>query len=77
MHDIDWMAKFPASFDTFLTKKINLSSCPPIKYFALQISITWPVYRNINDKQSSLGVGLKGIYISSVSSEWYTHELKT
>ena len=36
-----------------------------------------PVYRNVNDKETSLGISLKGIYISSVSSEWHSHEPKT
>ena len=30
---------------------------------------TWSVSRNVNDEESSLGIGLKGIYISSVSSK--------
>ena len=38
-----------------------------MKYFGLPISVTWTVYRNV--EESSLGIGLKGMYISSVSSE--------
>ena len=30
--------------------------------------VTWPVYRNVNDEESSLGVGLKGICICFVKS---------
>ena len=47
----------------------SLSYLPWIKYFGLQVSVTWLVYRNINDKESSLGISHKGICISSVSWE--------
>ena len=46
-----------------------LSYLPITKYFGLMISVTWPVYRNVNDGESSLGIDLKGMDISSVSSE--------
>ena len=35
------------------------------------MSVTWPVCRNVNAEESSLGVGLKRIYIFSVSLEWH------
>ena len=62
---------------TFLAEYVQLILLPRIKNFSLPISVTWPVYRNVKDEESSLGIGLKGIYISSVSSEWHAHELKT
>ena len=40
-----------------------------IKHFGQPVSVTWPVYRNVNDEESSFGIGLKGMNISSVSSE--------
>ena len=43
-----------------------LSYLPRIKYFGLPFSVKWPVYRNFNDEESSLSIGLKLIYISSV-----------
>ena len=55
--------------NTFLTKRIQLSYLPWIKYFGLPVSVTWPVYRNVKDEDSSLGIGLKGMYTSSVSLE--------
>ena len=33
------------------------------------IIITWPMYRNVSDEESSLGIDLNGMYISSVSWE--------
>ena len=48
---------------------IQLSCLPRVKYFGLSIPVTLPVYRNVNDVVSSLGIGLRGMYISSVSSE--------
>ena len=66
------MQKFPQScspiINSFLTKWIQLCGLPRVKYFDLPMSVTSPVYRNVNDEESSLGVGLKGIDIS-VSSE--------
>ena len=46
----------------------------------MPISVTWPIYRNVNDEdyeESSLGISLRGMYISSVSLEWRSHEQKT
>ena len=40
-----------------------------IKYFGMPISVTRPIYRNINNEESSLGIGLKRMYISSVCSD--------
>ena len=54
--------------NSFLTRKIPVSYFPCIKYVGLAISVTCPVYRHINDEASSFGIGLKGMYISSVSS---------
>ena len=45
--------------NTFLTKSIQPSCLPRIKYFGLPIPVTWPVYRNVNDAEPSHGVGLK------------------
>ena len=39
--------------------------------------MTWPVHRSVKDQQSSFGVGLKKIHISSVSWESRSHEPKT
>ena len=55
--------------NTFLAKEVQLRCLPRIKYFGLPISVTWPVYRNINGIESSLDVCLKRIDISSVSLE--------
>ena len=46
-------------------------------YFDSSISDTLPVYRNVNDEEFSLDIGLKGICISSVSWEWRSHEPQT
>ena len=54
--------------NSFLTKSVQLSYLPPVKYFDLSVSVTWPVYRNVNDEESSLGVGLKKIYVSFVKT---------
>ena len=43
----------------------------------MSIPVTWSVYPNVNDEESSLGVGLEGMHISSLSSEWRSHEQKT
>ena len=40
-----------------------------VKYFGLPVSVNCPVYRNVNDEESSFGIGLNGIYSFSVSSE--------
>ena len=56
-------------FITFLMKYMQLSCLPRIKYFGLPMFVTWPVYRNVNDKKFSHGVDLKRIYISFVCSE--------
>ena len=48
-------------------KSIQLSYLPSIKHCGPPISVTWPDDRNVKDEESSLGVGLKGMYISSVS----------
>ena len=37
--------------------------------FGLLFSVTKPVYRNVNDEESSLSIGLELIYISYVSSK--------
>ena len=63
------------SLNTLLMESVQLSCLPRVKYFGLPVSVTWPVYRNVNDVESSLGVGLKIIYISggrnsSVGSAW-------
>ena len=48
---------------------------PPIKYFGLLISVTWPVYRNINAKEFSFGVSLKGftslLYVRKEGKRFY------
>ena len=48
---------------------------PPIKYFGLLISVTWPVYRNINAKEFSFGVSLKGftslLYLRKEGKRFY------
>ena len=31
------------------------------KYFDLNISVTWQVYRNVKDEESSFGNGLEGM----------------
>ena len=57
--------------------KVNSAGClPQIKYFGLTVSISWPVCRNANSEESSLGVSLIRIYISSVSLEWHAREPK-
>ena len=67
----------PGCVNTFLSKSVQLSFLPRIQCFGLPISVTWPVYRTVNDKESSLGIGLKGILDSSESSEWPSYEPKT
>ena len=57
-----------------LTNYTQLSYLPGIKYFGLPFSVTWSVYRSINDKESSFSVGLKLMYISSVCLKWHSHE---
>ena len=53
-----------------LSDEVNsLSYLPIINYFGLPIPITLPVYRNVNYKESSFGIGLKGMYISPVNLE--------
>ena len=47
----------------FLTKQLQVSCRPRIKYFGLPISVAWPVYRNVNDEETSFGISLKGMYI--------------
>ena len=42
----------------------------------MPIFVTLLVSGNVNDEESSLGVGLKGMYMSSVSWEWRSHEPK-
>ena len=56
------------TLNTFLTKQNLLSYLPRVEYFGLAFSVTWPGYRHVNDGESSLGVGLRGMYVSSV---WY------
>ena len=53
--------------NTVLTEYTQLSYPPCIKYFGLPVSVTWPVYSNFNDEESSFGIGLTGMYTSSVS----------
>ena len=62
--------------NTIVTKYIELSCLPRIKYCGLPISVTWPVYRDGSDEESCSGVSLERIYISSVSSECHAHEPK-
>ena len=39
------------------------------KYFGLPMSVTWPVYRNVNAEQSSLGVfRLVGLVVKASAS---------
>ena len=59
------LTKHQDKVNTFLTESIQLSCLPRVKYFGLSISLTWSVYRNVNDEESSLSVGLQRIYISS------------
>ena len=40
-----------------------------MKWFGLPISVILPVYRNVNAKESSIIIVLKGMYIFSVISE--------
>ena len=63
--------------NTFPSKSTWVAFHVLIKYFGQPFSVTWPVYRNISAGESSLGVGLKRIYISSVRLEWHAHEPKT
>ena len=72
-----YLVSDPERVNTLLTKSSPLSCLPRIKYFDLPMSVTWPVCTNVNAEESSLGVGLKRIYISSVSSERHAHEPKT
>ena len=60
--------------NTFLRRWIQLSYLALIKFFCLPISVTWLVHRNVSDEESSFGTGLKGMYTSSVSLEWRSHE---
>ena len=50
-----------SELNTFLKKLIQLSCLPRTKCCACRLptSLTWPVYRNVNAEESSLGVGLK------------------
>ena len=57
-----------------LTVKVNSAK---LTSTSLPISVTCPVYRNITEEESSLGVGLKRIYTSSESSECHAHEPET
>ena len=45
----------------------QLRYLPCIKYCGPPVSVSCPVYRNVSDEESSFGIGLKGMYISSVS----------
>ena len=56
-------------WSSVMTKRARLSCLPGIRYFGLPICITWPVYRNMKHEESPLGVGVQGMYISSVSLE--------
>ena len=52
-----------------LINTINSAELPSTKQVLWSSnSVTWSVYRHVNDEESSLGVGLKRIYISSVRS---------
>ena len=42
---------FVVFFNTFLTKQIQLSHLPCLEYFGLSVSVTFPVYRNVNDEK--------------------------
>ena len=57
------------SFNTFLTRSIQLVYLSCIKHFGLPVFVGCPVYRNVNDEDSFFGICLKLIYISTVSSE--------
>ena len=84
LYSLDWKSSMAgnaeeepkSTFDTFPMKQIQLNCLPRIKYFGLPVCVTWPVYRNINDEESSLSVHLTRIYISSVRLEWHAHEPK-
>ena len=58
MYQVLWSANF-----------CELSYLPCIKYCGLPVSVNCSVYRNVNDEESSFGIGLKGMCISSVSLE--------
>ena len=59
--------------NTFLTKSMYLSHLPCINMFGLPPSASCPVYRNVNDEESSFGIGLKGMYICFGSLESRSH----
>ena len=42
---------FLGFFNTFLTRPIQLSYRPCLQYFGLPVSVTFPVYRNVNDEK--------------------------
>ena len=39
--------------NTVLTKSVQMSCLPRIKYFGLPVSVTWLVYRNVNDDDNN------------------------
>ena len=46
--------------NTFLTRYIQMNYLSRIKYFGLPISVSRPVYRNVNDEESLLVSVSKG-----------------
>ena len=67
---------FTRDVNTFLTKYLQLSYLPSIKYFGLPVSVSCPVYSKVDGEESSFGIGLKGMYISFMNLEWRSHEPK-
>ena len=47
-----YLCRHSHSFETFLKKKIQLSYLPCIMWFDLPVSVSCPVYRNVNDEES-------------------------
>ena len=60
---------FSVLFNFFSDEVNSLSYLTCIKYFGLPISVSCPVDRSVYDEESSLSIGLKGIYISPISLE--------